>query len=143
MMRRLSILSALSLMVGCTAPPLVEPATINLEDALRQTVDAMVATQAYSRGRHTRFNMRTCQVTAELHLTAVRTVTDSAGVQVGAAAGPATLAVSASHADTQQGSRGSVVTMTLESDDCVEWRHKARQRGTLTDAGTTIRSIRP
>ena len=139
-----------ALLAGCHATPqtVAPPATITLTQAMRDTVDAMVETRDYSAVRRTNFRMRTCEVTAQFHVTATQTnqagVTTDVGVSGAAAGVPVTLGLKVNRSETLEGERGSVVTLRLTSDDCVEWRFKAeRAAGRRGRGGDLTMPIRP
>jgi hypothetical protein len=98
----------------------------------------MVATQRYARDQGTNFNMRACEIKVEFSLTAVQTVSGEATLAVGMPAPPVGAGLNSTGSDVQQGTRGSVVSLKLQSDECVEWRHNARRRGTLNGAGVIM-----
>ncbi|UPY38545.1 hypothetical protein [Sediminicoccus sp. KRV36] len=103
------------LLAGCATPPPPPPpqpiATLTLQDAMIQTVDALAATRRHA-AREARGHLRVCEVEAVFHITALQPLLPDG------TAAAARLAISPPGDD--ESAHGSTITLTLAGENCDE-----------------------
>lgn len=110
-------------LTGCNSAPkatLVEPATINLTEALKQIHESLnaAAEQTTADGKHTGLDICTATVALTLSATGNSVSAAGGGVGVGPPVIPVTLAVNLSTQQTLTDVRGNVITLVLTTPGC-------------------------